>query len=409
VTTPAESIWRLPRFRAYLGASSATMLAFSMQQLLLTWLLIGVLHTSPERVGVAQAIIGIPGLFLMLWGGASADRVDPRGLLIRIYAFSVFPPLLLLALERFGQLGFWTVTFWALLVSVANSFQTPAQAAILNRSADSRVQEAVTAATAVGFVMQVVGLALAGQLEHVGLDTVLLAQAASLAVGCLAIRRVPPAPVAAAGPHAPAVQSVVEGLRVIRGNPLLFHVLMLNFVSMLFNAGTFFLVFPFLMTKVYGGDAAFLAYMLVVFYGGAVLVNFALLRYMPLRNPGKLFLSMQVTRAFLFVVYLLEPALPLLVLVTFLWGVNMGITTTTSRGILQEAAAEAYRGRILAVYNVGALGAQPLGALVLGVVVAHAGILNALIPALVVSVGLWLYGVWATPIWRYESTQHAAA
>jgi len=187
------------------------------------------------------------------------------------------------------------------------------------------------------------------------------------------------------------------------------HVLIVNFVSMLFNAGSFTLVFPFIMTKIYAGDAAFLALMLVVFWSGGVLVNFVLLKFMPLRHPGKLFLSMQVTRALIFAVYLFEPGMALLVLVTFLWGMNMGITTTTSRGMIQECAEEAYRGRILAVYNVGALGAQPIGALVLGLVVAQAGILNALIPGLIASIALCIYGIWGTPIWRYESAQHEAA
>jgi MFS family permease len=118
---------------------------------------------------------------------------------------------------------------------------------------------------------------------------------------------------------------------------------------------------------------------------------------------------MQVTRALIFLVLLFQPPLPLLVVATFLWGMNMGITTTTARGIIQECAEDAYRGRILAVYNVGALGAQPLGALALGFVVAKAGILNALIPGLIVSVGLCVYGVWGTPVWRYVSSQFRSA
>lgn len=385
------------------------MLSFSMQQLLISWLLIGVLHTDPEQVGIAQAIIGVPGLFLMLWGGASADRVDPRGLLIRIYTVSVIPPLLLIAVERLDLLGYWSVTLWGLLMSVAMSFQTPAQAAILNRSAGNRVQEAVTAATAVGFVMQVIGLALAGQLELIGLHTVLVLQSVAIAVGALLISRLPAVPLQSPTVQPPpAWRAVLDGLVVIRQNPVVLHVLIVNFTSMLFNAGSFFLIFPFLMTKVYGGDASFLALMLVVFYSGAVAVNFLLLRFMPLQRPGRLFLSMQITRALIFAVYLLEPALPLLVLVTFLWGMNMGITTTTSRGIIQESAEPAFRGRILAVYNVGALGAQPLGALVLGLVVAQVGILNGLIPGLLVSIGLCVYGVAFTPIWRYVSTQREA-
>jgi predicted MFS family arabinose efflux permease len=405
----AGSIWRLPDFRSYIGASSATMLAFSMQQLLVSWLLIGVLHTEPGRVGLSQAIIGIPGLFIMLWGGASADRVDPRGLLIRIYAVSIVPPLLLIAVDGFGLLAFWTVTFWALLMSVANSFQTPAQAAILNRSTGPRVQEGVTAATAVGFVMQVLGIALAGQLDTLGLGTVMVIQAAAIALGGVLIARLPAhAPPLSAARPPPAWRSVLDGLQVIGRNRLVLHVLILNFVSMLFNAGTFTLVFPFIMTKVYGGDAAFLALMLVVFWAGGVAVNFGMLKFMPLRHPGKLFLVMQVTRAAIFAVYMLEPALPLLVAITFLWGMNMGVTTTTSRGMIQESAEAAYRGRILSVYNVGFLGAQPLGALALGLIVAQAGILPGLLPGLVASVALCAYGLWATPIWRYESP-HARA
>lgn len=403
-----SSIWRIPEFRTYLGASSVTTLSFSMQQLLVSWLLIGVLGTDPQGVGLAQAIIGVPGLFLMLWGGASADRVDPRGLLIRVYLASMAPPLLLIAFGHLHLLGYWTVTLVALLMSIATSFQTPAQAAILNRSAGARVQEAVTAATAAGFVMQVIGLGIAGQIDRVGLDLVLVLQSLSIGLGALLIRRMPPVIVPRVTGAPAAWRSVVDGLRTIRAHGVILHTLIANFASMIFNAGSFFLIFPFLMTEVYHGDAAFLATMLVVFYAGAVLVNFILLRFMPLARPGRLFLGMQLTRALIFGLFLLEPALPLLVVATFLWGMNMGITTTTSRSIIQESAAPEFRGRILAVYNVGALGAQPLGALVIGLFVSKVGIVNGMWPALVVSVALCIYGVFFTPIWQYVSTEHRA-
>ena len=49
-----------------------------MQQLLLSWILIGVLVLPADQVGLIQALIGIPGIFIMLMGGALADRADPR-------------------------------------------------------------------------------------------------------------------------------------------------------------------------------------------------------------------------------------------------------------------------------------------------------------------------------------------
>ena len=105
-----DSIWRNAQFRYYVASISFTGFSFAMQTLLVSWLLIGVLNTPPDRVGFAQAIIGVPGLFLMLWGGVSADRVDPRILMTRMYGFAVLPSLGLAAVVIGGYLSFWAVT-----------------------------------------------------------------------------------------------------------------------------------------------------------------------------------------------------------------------------------------------------------------------------------------------------------
>ncbi|HKI73446.1 MAG TPA: hypothetical protein VJ998_02320, partial [Pseudomonadales bacterium] len=86
--SPTTSLWRNREFTSYLGSTAFTGIAFSMQQLLISWLLVGILLLPAGRVGTTQAIIGIPGIFLMLWGGASADRSDPRGLLVTVYSIA---------------------------------------------------------------------------------------------------------------------------------------------------------------------------------------------------------------------------------------------------------------------------------------------------------------------------------
>ena len=75
-------------FRAYLASTAFSGMAFSMQQLLLSWLLVGVLLLPADQVGQIQALIGLPGIALMLWGGASADRRDPRGMLVAVYGLA---------------------------------------------------------------------------------------------------------------------------------------------------------------------------------------------------------------------------------------------------------------------------------------------------------------------------------
>ena len=60
------SIWRSRGFQAYLGSTAFSGMALAMQQLLFSWILIGILELPADQVGLIQGLIGIPGIFLML-------------------------------------------------------------------------------------------------------------------------------------------------------------------------------------------------------------------------------------------------------------------------------------------------------------------------------------------------------
>ena len=85
------------------------------------------------------------------------------------------------------------------------------------------------------------------------------------------------------------------------------------------------------------------------------------------------------------------------------WGLNMGVTTTLARTIVQESATEEYRARIMSVYSLGLIGSAPIGALMLGWIIEVFGTLNALIPAIVISIILFLYGTQFTSVYKYQS------
>ena len=406
--TSTPPVWQRAGFRAYLGSTAFTGLAFSMQQLLVSWLLVGVLLLPGEQVGVAQALMGLPGILLMLWGGATADRMDPRTLLLRVYSVAPLVPLALVAVDRSDWLSVWTVTAWGLGMSTLTSFSSPAHAAILNRVSGPSVQQGVTASTVIAFLVQILGLALAGQLERVGLVTVLIVQAVCLSIGVLALRRIQAQPAAAVGPAQPAWRGVVEGLRATVRHRVILAVVTLNFVSSVFNAGAFMTALPFIIKRVYQGDAALLAGTMIVFFAGATISNLILFRYMPLAHPGRLFLLMQLTRAAIVCLIWMRPDWWLLIVAMVAWGLNMGVTTTTARAIVQESASPEFRGRILSVFNVGLMGSAPLGAIVLGWIIEAFGTLNALIPAMAISVLIFAAGLPFTGIWSYRSALHDA-
>ena len=400
---PAPGLWRNAQFRVYMGATALAGNAGAIQQLLLSWLLVGILLRPADEVGIIQALIGLPGILLMLWGGASADKQDSRTLLIRVYATSWLFPLALFFANRIDLLNIWTVTLFGIAMSTALAFSNPAQQAILNRVAGGQVQRGVTAATAVQFLVQIAGLIIAGQMERVGVGFVLLIQSASLILGALTIMRIKPLPPNPDPERRSTMTVMLEGFRAAYNNKTIFHTLIITFTSGVFNAGAFMTALPFIVKRAYDGDALGLATILIVFYLGATISNVIQFWIMPLARPGLWFLIMQFTRIIILFFIWIQPDWWVLMVAMFVWGLNMGVTTNLSRALVQESADRAYLARVLSVYNLGMMGSMPVGALILGFIIEAFGTLNSLIPAMVVSALLCAYGFMFTRLGRYKS------
>ena len=379
-------------------------MAFAMQQLLLSWLLVGILELPADQVGLLQAIIGIPGIFLMLMGGASADRGDPRQLLITVYLIGPLFPLLLAYLADAYGLAVWNVLIWALGISVVQAYSLPAQQAILNRTSGSAIQQGVTAATAVGFIVQIAGLALASQLDRFGVSLVLVCQGIILGFTAYSVTFIQPSPSSNDSPSSDgALTQIGAGLRAVKADNVIFKTLLINFISTIFNAGSFMTVFPFIVKRVYDGDTMMYASLMGVFFMGAACSNMVLLRFQPLLHPGRVFLVMQLSRIIVLLLLYIGGNWWLLALATLLWGLNMGVTSNLARSIVQESAQPEFRGRIMSVFSVGLMGSAPIGAVVLGMLIEWVGTLNALIPAMFLSALLFGYGYFERSLWRYRS------
>ena len=373
-----------------------------MQQLLLSWTLIGILEIPAGQVGLIQAAAGIPGIFVMLLGGVRADDTDPRTLLIRVYLFAPVLPLFLIVVVQLQQLSIQAVLLWALGMSFCVSYSSPAQQTILNRIANSSVQKAVSAATAVGFLVQIFGLGIAGTIDSFGLSPALTFQAACIALGALAVRRLHPQPPAIHNTESP-FKNLADGFREIYKQRDIMQTLLINFTSSIFNAGAFMTVFPFIVKEIYGGDALLLSFLMVIFYAGAAVSNFLMIQLMPLVRPGRIFLIMQLSRMLILGLIWVQPVFWVFALACIFWGLNMGVTMTLARTIVQESAAAEFRARIMSVYSLGLLGSAPIGALILGSLIDSLGILNALIPAISISIGLFAYGIIFTNVYNYRS------
>jgi predicted MFS family arabinose efflux permease len=387
-------------FPWYLGASSLWMAGMSLQGFLFTWLLVGVLERPADEAGLARSLAEFPPLVVLFLGGLLGDRYNGRAYLAVMHLLMALPPLLIAAVYGLDQLGYWWVVLFGVMMASIQALSDPARQAMLNRVSRLDTQRTVTVMIITTSLVGLSGFYLGGQLDTLGLATVLVLQAAAFFAGVFAVVRLPSLPGLQPGADRPRL---TQGLSAVWQTPLVRNIIGLNFLSSLFNAGAYIVAIPYIVREVYQGDAAFFATVMIVFTAGSIGSNVLLLAFMPLKLPGRLFLLMQLTRMAILLVLFLRPSLWLFYLALFAWGVNMGITTTLVRTTVQELADPAHRAQVLSVLLVSFMVTAPISSLVLGVLIEQTSPLHSLLPGIVISLLIFGLGVRWSGLWRYES------
>ena len=401
----AEAPPRSP-FAWYLGGASLWFAATSLQVFLLQWLFVGELGIRPLDYGFIRAFLETPALALLLVGGVIGDRVDGRRLLVGLSLLACIPPLAIAATA--DALSFWPLVAFGASLAFLQSLSDPARQSMLSAVAPTDMQRTVTVMTIVTTLTGIGGYWVGGQLETLGLRSVLAIQAACFLASGLAVLRLPPGGggVTRRGGVPRRQGGLAAGFVVLWRLPLLRNVILLNLFSSMFNAGAYLVGMPFIARDIYGGNEAFFALMMMVFTAGTVGCNVVLLALMPLRRPGRAFVAMQLTRIVILVALWLEPPQWLFFVLLAAWGANMGVTTTVVRAMVQELAPAEHRAQVLSVFLFGFMVAAPVSSLVLGAVIDFAGPTTGLLPGVPVSL-LIFAGALAAGLWRFESPSAA--
>lgn len=362
----------------YLLGTGSWFLAFGVQSVMFAWLVTMVLHESPEKVGLAQMSLLLPGTVLILIGGSYADRFGARRVATLAQAVAMTGPLLLLAVVAAGHLTFTVMIGYAVLMGCAQAFVTPARDGLLNQVAEGRVQRAVMLTSVCQFGLQMVGFVVASMADFAGPEPILLFQGLVLSLGVVSLSRI--ANQRHSGPSAPPrlLASLVEGGRTVFSSPAMRTILVQNVSMALFFMGSYMVTMPLLVREVYAGSATELGLMNACNSLGLVTTVVLLLRLGDVLRQGRALVLSQLAGSVMLCVAALAPQFGLYLLALFLWGVCGGVAMTMSRTIMQEQAPPAQRGRVMSFYSLSFFGAGPIGALLNGFLVTQVGPQNAL-------------------------------
>ncbi|MFE2101116.1 MFS transporter [Streptomyces sp. NPDC059468] len=264
---------RIPAYRRLWSSTVVTAVGSQLTAVAVPKQIYDITHSS-AWVGYASLAGLVPMVVFALWGGAVADTVDRRKLLLVTNSGIAVTSVL-----------FWTqavtgldsVVVLMLLLAVQQAFfglNSPARTASIARLVPA---EQLAAAGALGSTVMQTGLVagplLAGALIPViGLPELYLIDALALCVTVWAVFRLPALPPLGAGPARRAgVREVAAGFRYISGHKVLLLSFLADIVAMVFGMPR--ALFPQLAAQTYGSHGEGLA-LGVLFAGipvGAVL------------------------------------------------------------------------------------------------------------------------------------------
>ena len=380
---------RFSPFAIYLTGLGSWFVPLGIQQVLFAWLAAIVLHMDAFAVGIAQMALMAPGILFLPLGGMVADRGDARRLLLRYHILYAVPPVVLAGVLSMGTLSYPLLIAYGLAAGSIGAFAVPTRDALLPAVAGGNLPRAVALATALQFIGQLIGIAVASEADRIGALPLLVVQALLVLAGAIAVWRLPRLP-----PHPPVEhpsfwRSIGDGIAEAARSEQMWPVLLINFGIGVFYVGPFMAVLPIVVRDVYHGGAAEIAYINLAFWAGTIIAGFAfagLARRFTLR--GRMVVHRRVGRLGDAAVHGAASAVPRSFnALCFVWGLGAGITLTQGRTILQIVAPATHRARLMSLFQLGIGGGGPIGAFIAGSMAAVLGLKLAMVlPAIAMAV-----------------------
>lgn len=387
--------FRHPDYRLFFAGQSASLIGTWMHGVAQAWLVLQ-LTDSAFRLGLIGTLQFLPLLLFAVVGGAVADRLPKRRLLIGTQLALAVQALLLAALVASGRVEYWHVGVLALAMGLVNTLDLPTrQSLVAEMVGPDDVASAISLNSAAFNTARVIGPAVAGLvIARYGIAPAFLVNGLSFAIVVLALVRLRGGRVARPRRGTTIFAEVAEGLRYAHATPVIRHTLTLLLVVSLcvFNFNVFV---PLLARNVFGLDARGFGFLMGAVGLGAVsgaLTLGAFGRRTPPRGfiVGTAALACTALAALGFVDHVGVAAAVLVVV-----GYTAIITMASCNTTLQVASRDEFRGRVMSLYTLVFGGTFPIGAFCVGASAERWGIG----PTLVGAGALGLAGLAAVVLW----------
>lgn len=346
-----------------------------MQRIAQDWLVLELSGYNPVALGIAASLQFLPTLFLTLWAGVLADRVDKRKLLILVQFGMALTALALGLLDVTGLVQLWQVYLLCLVFGVFTAFEPPVRQSFVGEMVGrSHLANAVALNSSTFNLARIIGPALAGlMIIWTGTGWVFLVNALTTLGVIFGLFRMNPGELYRSPVTTSRRGQLMAGLRYVRKRPDIMAVLVLVFCVSTF-AFTFFTSLAIAAANVFHREADGYGLLSTLLAVGSFVGAILAVRQSTRRKPG---LALLVGAGFAFgvfeIVVGLMPSYLAFGLALIPCGLAMMTFMNTANSTIQLSTAPEMRGRVMALYMLVFIGGNPVGAPMTGWMAAEFG------------------------------------
>jgi MFS family permease len=359
---------RIPQYRRLWGSSAVIAVGSQLTAVAVPKQVYDLTHSS-GYVGLTGAVGLISLIVFGLWGGAIADAVDRRLLLV-VTGVGVAVVSALLWVQAFTGLGSVWVVFALLGVQQAFvAIDIPARNAVIPRLVPG---ELVTPANALSFTVFMFGmvfgpLAAGALIPVVGLSTLYLIDTVALTVAVFMVLPLPALPPENGGPSRAGLREIASGFRYLSTQKVLLASFVADIVAMV--AGMPRALFPEMAERTFGdppGGGFALGWLYAAIPIGAAIMGLFSGWITRMRRQGVVVTLAVVAWGLFMAVFGVSHLLWLAVVFLALGGAADLVSAIHRGAILQTAATDEMRGRVQGVFTVVVAGGPRLADLTHG-------------------------------------------
>ncbi|MEO7028256.1 MAG: MFS transporter [Acidobacteriaceae bacterium] len=353
--------WRSRDFRFYQSARLLGILGSEAQSLGVAWQIYAITH-SALALGYTGLALFLPGLFFMLPAGHVADRYDRRGIILTCYSIQAVATSVLLWMSLRGIGSIWPVYLVLFVIGAGRCFSGPAASAFVPTLVPKEhFVNAVTWGATIFQIANATGPMVGGILFSIALGHVfggrLVRIEGAPLVYCftllcllaflLLIATLTPRPMDKGDHKAFTLETVLAGLRYVRGTRLLLGSISLDLLAVLLGGAATLL--PVFARDVLHQGAGGLGLLRAMPSIGALGVSLTLLVFPLRRRAGSAMLSCIGLFGTATVVFGLSRNVWLSCIALVVVGASDMVSVVVRSSILQLATPPEMRGRVSAV------------------------------------------------------------